>query len=533
MRWKLSNIQTDLLKRHIGPFIFCFLTLMFVLLMQFLILHIDKLVGKGIPFHVIVELIATNLAYMVVLAGPMSVLVATLMAYGKFSELNEWAAVNAAGVHPMRMINPLIGAAAVLCLFLMWFANDVLPEANQRARSLFIDIRVKKPGFDLQPNVFYEGIDGYTFLVKRMSAEGDSLFDVTLYQEARGNRNKAVIRADRGQLVSSTEQILTLYLQEGTIFREIPQAKRRTMVLEHSAFDRYRISFDLSELAFNRSDPNRRRRSDRTMSAQAMMAVVDSLENEMDEERRRYAKKANIELLQSIGMRMPEQPKPESDPIVADTGGPNQALTPDTGTTELRLNSEQQQLKLRYPAPDSLRMAFDSMMTFYTDEKRDTIAAARTPYVMINQMKTWNQQERLMNTALRGLRDARAQIENTGVNIKWRKTRASRFLVEVHKKFAIPFSAIIFVLIGAPIGLMSRNGNLGVAALISAGLLTFNWIAIIQGEKLADRLFISPWLGMWFSNIVLGTIGVILLFRICSRKRPIRKRLREVVHEED
>ncbi|HBX65276.1 MAG TPA: hypothetical protein DEG32_03700, partial [Balneolaceae bacterium] len=83
----INKLQIDLLKRHLSPFLFCFFTLMFLLLMQFLILHIDNLIGKDIPILIIAELIATNLAYMVVLAAPMAVLVATLMAYGKFSEL--------------------------------------------------------------------------------------------------------------------------------------------------------------------------------------------------------------------------------------------------------------------------------------------------------------------------------------------------------------------------------------------------------------------------------------------------------------
>ncbi|MDZ7756059.1 LptF/LptG family permease [Rhodohalobacter sp.] len=70
--------------------------------MQFLILHIDNLIGKDIPVQVIVELILTNLAYMVVLAAPMAVLVATLMAFGKFSELNELTALRASGINPIE-----------------------------------------------------------------------------------------------------------------------------------------------------------------------------------------------------------------------------------------------------------------------------------------------------------------------------------------------------------------------------------------------------------------------------------------------
>jgi len=41
----------------------------------------------------------------------------------------------------------------------------MLPEANYRASMLWKDIRTKRPGFDLQPGVFYSGIDNYSILV--------------------------------------------------------------------------------------------------------------------------------------------------------------------------------------------------------------------------------------------------------------------------------------------------------------------------------------------------------------------------------
>src|SRR5699024_3528424 len=145
MRFLPNRLQRDVLKRHLGPFVFCFITLMFLLLMQFLILYIDKLIGKGLPADVIIKLIITNLAYMVVLAVPMAVLVATLMAFGKFTELNELTALRAAGVNPIHAMSPVLVVGFILSLVMFWFANDILPNANQRARSLFLDIRMKKP----------------------------------------------------------------------------------------------------------------------------------------------------------------------------------------------------------------------------------------------------------------------------------------------------------------------------------------------------------------------------------------------------
>lgn len=473
MRKFITPIQRDIIKRHIGPFIFCFLTFMFLMLMQFLINHIDKLVGKGLPWGVIIELIATNLAYMVVLAAPMSVLVASLMAYGRFSEYNEYAALTAAGVNPVTIIIPMAVIAVLMSIFLVWFSNNVLPEANQKARSLFIDIRMKKPGFDLEPNVFYDGIDDYTFLVKDMSAENDTLYDVTLFQEATRNKYKAVIKADKGHLQSSGNQILTLYLNDGTIVRYLPPSSKRNEMYEETSFNRYRLSFDLSEMAFSKSNPNKRRRSDRTMSAQAMMAVVDTLHKEIRQQINKHTRNAEI--------APAEGPAPAEVSVDTTSRGADTSKSQQPGTV--------------------------------TDT---TNVKSTTNFVVLQHINESDQRKELIQNARSGLRSMRSSIENLSVNLNWRNKRVNKYLVEIHKKYSIPFSCIVFLLVGATIGLLTRKGNLGYAALISAGLLTFNWISIIQGEKLADRMFVSPWLGMWFSNIVLGIIGLYLLLHITT-----------------
>ncbi|MGM0507350.1 MAG: LptF/LptG family permease, partial [Bacteroidota bacterium] len=179
---RLTRLQQEILKNHVGPFFFCFFTVMFILLMQFLILHIDKLVGKGLAIGIVIELILTNLAYMVVLAVPMSVLVASLIAFGRFSEWNELSAVKAAGVNPIRLMTPVMVTTFLLFLGLSYFSNNILPESNHRARSLFIDIRMQKPAFDLEPGTFYTGIEGNTFLVDQVENDSDTLRNITLFR---------------------------------------------------------------------------------------------------------------------------------------------------------------------------------------------------------------------------------------------------------------------------------------------------------------------------------------------------------------
>lgn len=440
--------------------------------MQFLILHVDKLIGKDIPFAIIIELIATNLAYMVVLAAPMAVLVASLMAFGKFSELNELTALRASGINPIKMIQPVLLSAFVLGVFLIWFSNNVLPEANSKARSLFMDIRVKKPGFDLKPNVFYDGIEGYTFLVREIDNDTDSLFNVTLFQEPANNRKRAYIRAERGFLKSEGAQGLTLILEDGEILRYL-ERNRQTRLdnQEKTAFSKYRLTFDLSELEFSRSDPSGRSDSDRTMSAQAMEAVVDTLRNEVDS----YTNRA------------------------AD----------NTSFTHLYGEVNAQPFISSY----DLNFRPDTVINSYNEFVSQQIVP---DYFVLQFIEKDAHQRRIVDLARSNIQQDNTYFESTSSNVLWRLKRINKFLVEIHKKFSIPMACVVFVLLGAPIGMMTRKGNFGYAALISAIILTVYWVSIIQGEKLADRLFISPFIGMWAFNIVFSGVGILLILQLTT-----------------
>ena len=86
-----------------------------------------------------------------------------------------------------------------------------------------------------------------------------------------------------------------------------------------------------------------------------------------------------------------------------------------------------------------------------------------------------------------------------------------KLMVEVHKKYSIPFACIVFVLVGAPLGIMSRKGNLAVAGGISFGFFLLYWASLIAGEELADNQIISPFIAMWLANIIVGAGGIYLV----------------------
>ncbi|GAB4131395.1 MAG: LptF/LptG family permease [Ignavibacteriales bacterium] len=90
---------------------------------------------------------------------------------------------------------------------------------------------------------------------------------------------------------------------------------------------------------------------------------------------------------------------------------------------------------------------------------------------------------------------------------------SNKYWVEIHKKYALPVACIVFILIGAPLGMMTRKGGFGVAAGISLIFFLIYWSFLIGGEKLADRGLLSPFWGMWSANFFLGILGIWLTIK--------------------
>ncbi len=105
--------------------------------------------------------------------------------------------------------------------------------------------------------------------------------------------------------------------------------------------------------------------------------------------------------------------------------------------------------------------------------------------------------------------------------VEWSKRELEKYEVEIYKKYALPGACIIFMLIGAPLGVMVRKGGFGVAAGISLFFFLIYWAFLIGGEKLSERGFFSPFIGMWAANIVLGVAGIILTIKTNKEVKTI------------
>jgi lipopolysaccharide export system permease protein len=191
---------------------------------------------------------------------------------------------------------------------------------------------------------------------------------------------------------------------------------------------------------------------------------------------------------------------------------------------------------------DSTMQVKENLMSaLNTDAKRfllaDSINAySRNPNLVLKKKDiAYIRAVEKVNTARNVLLSHYRRIANEQDNI-------NKYNVEIHKKYALPVACIVFILIGAPLGVMVKRGGFGVAASISLFFFLLYWIFLIGGEKLAERNFFSPFWGMWSANILLGAAGIFLTYRSVQEtitirftmlKKLIPKRLRSTETEDD
>ncbi len=96
-----------------------------------------------------------------------------------------------------------------------------------------------------------------------------------------------------------------------------------------------------------------------------------------------------------------------------------------------------------------------------------------------------------------------------------------KYRVEIEKKYSIPFACIIFVLIGVPLGVSTRQGGAGIGLAVSLVIILVYYVFLIAGEQLADRGLVPPALAMWAPNILIGALGVHLMIRSIREGNPV------------
>jgi len=442
----MNTLNKYLLKQSFVPFILSVAVITTVLFLQFLIRAIDRFLGKGLDAMTIFEYLYLNLAWIIALSVPMSLLISSVMTFGRMAQQNEITALKSAGVNIYNIIKPAIWFGSLVAIGLCLFNNFILPEMNYNARLLARDIYKKKPELSIEPGYFVDMIPQYTMIVKEM--DGKNFKDVKIFSK-NNNSEQTTIYSREGTL-SSNGNTITISLIDGEIHE-----------IDLSDYDYYRkikfkthqILISMDELMLNRTSDSSR--TDREMRIPNMINEINRNKILISQI---YERIDNVK--KEIGIKNPN----------ANT----------LGTIEKEIKKLQQIQKKILPTENELN---ENSAISDIEEKQ---------YILS-----------LTNNAL--------QFKNEFTLIENYKKTNNKFKVEIHKKFTLAMACILFTMVGAPLGILVRNGGMTIASGLSIAFFLVYYILLIWGEQLADRNLLNPGLGSWLPNIVLLVSGLIVL----------------------
>lgn len=124
-----------------------------------------------------------------------------------------------------------------------------------------------------------------------------------------------------------------------------------------------------------------------------------------------------------------------------------------------------------------------------------------------------------VNAVLGPLRPGASEVaRRTAIEMHMLQTRAEAavnqinvYQVEYHKKFAIPFACIVFVLLGAPLAVRFPRGGIGMVIAASLSIFGIYYMSLIGGEALGDRGIVRPFWGPWAPNLLFLGISLFAL----------------------
>jgi len=456
----MKRLHLYIVKRFIGPLIITLLISLFVLLMQFLWVYLDELVGKGLELKVIIEFLVYTLAMLMPMALPLSMLLASIMTFGDMGENNELLAMKAAGISLFRIMKPVIVLSILLSIGAFTFSNRVIPVSYKKLMALMTSIRQMRPEIVVKEGVFSNDIDNFSIKVGRKSKEGPMLYDIMIYNHQNDRGNETVTLADSGTMeITRDKRFMVLKLYSGETHEEV--------------------------LTNNRESSGYPTRKDQ-FKQQIMYSKLQGMELERKDEsifRNQFRALNNKQL------------KYFSDSI----------------SKQVELSNVDQSLALAYPPPITM-----SVVALVRQDASFVPKIRLHKFVDIDSLVQYSilpVRKQLIQLALGNARNnmrALKQADEMNVaNIRM----LNRFETEWHKKYTYSIACLIFFFIGAPLGAIIRKGGLGMPLVVSVILFIFYWIISTTGEKYVREAFSGLWFGVWFSTLIFLPAGVFLTYK--------------------
>ena len=428
---------------------------MMIFLLQSVWVYISELAGKELEIEIIFKFLVYVSPRIVVLVLPLTILLASIMVFGGFSENYEFAAMKSTGISLQRAMKSLSIFIVLLAVLSFFFANSVIPLAEFNFFNLRRNIAKVKPAMAIAEGQFNQLNDINIKVAEKSGDNGQYLKDVIIHQKKGGvTGNYTVIKSNTGEFISNeSSNVLQLVLIDGNYYDEIQPAdytkRTKNKPQVKSTFEKYYINIDLSK--FNDIDFE----SQDKVTKHTMLNVID-LNTALDS-----LHKSRDILFTNFSKKMLQ-----------------------------RSNQPSLNLNYKITEKDSISKNLDILKLF------SEVKALQLIDISKNSVKT----------AKKDLKVKAKRMLLSQVNI-------NKHIVALHDKFALGLSCIILFFVGAPLGALIRKGGIGLPLIIAILIfLTYHFISIFAKNSSEDSS-LDPVLASWLSSLILLPFSIYLTNR--------------------
>lgn len=450
----MKKLDKFILKSFVGPFVAILALVIFILVMQFLWVYIDELVGKGLTLGVILEFLMWGGLTILPMALPLATLLATMWTIGQMSESFELIAVKSAGISLMRVIRPLLITSVAITVLAFYCSDDVVPLAYDKIYTLRDDISKTKDEIKIPSGIFYNGIDGYILRVDDRNDDTGMMYGVMVYDHTGNKGNTSITLADSALIkMSSAKDYLTFSLYNGTNYQETNNTTYRdtSLELQKINFLKQELIIPLENYSFEKSDSTRFSDQVKSLSLAHLNSYKDTLHTKFDREHESQV--LNFEMSSTF------------------------LKTKQLDTSFLRKN-----------LPD---FEDEEYLNWESDDAKKNI------YMQAAQKAS--DTENILDTYHRNIYEYQYYIRRADL--------------EYLRRFAGAMACLILFFIGAPLGAFVRKGGLGIAAITSVLFFVLYWVIDTICSKLAKDGAISASTGAFLYAYILIPIGIFLLWK--------------------
>ena len=496
-------IDRYIISQFIQPFLAAFCIALMVLVMQFFFTYLDEIIGKGIGFLAIAEMVGYLSVSLIPMALPIAILLSSVMLFGNLGERFELISIKSSGFSLMRIMLPLIFFATAIAGFSFYCSNNLIPVSNLKFYSKLYDIRQHQPTLAMEPGVFNYDFTGYTVRIGERMPDGRGIKDVLIYDnsEVRSGILK-MIRADSGEMfMSGDQQNLIMRLFDGAQYQDIREDGSAYKPFLETFFKEYQLVFDLSGFEFQRTDEDRFKTNRRMLTVGQLTESVDSM-----------ARSISINKARVL------------EPFLPRDHLRNQFKLKDT--TDIRptqTGRDDQEAEERPPPHVREGLAATSRENRKDIDRTETLEGI--PQKMVDTLGSFieyfpaDERHRLYSQAVGFIQTHNLQLNAAVHSIGSTTTEMRKQIFDKHRKFALAAVCVIFLFIGAPMGAIIRKGGFGYPLLVSILFFTLYVILYTLFDEMNDAGTIDSRLSAWLSELILFPFGVYLTYQAMKDRK--------------